>query len=291
MLPVLIKKSVPMIHVGRINHLIVKDEFPFGYQLALSDDDDDVVTLPSSTAPRGLKIGDELDVFVATDEQGQLIGSVKTPLIQLGEVKVLKAVGATAFGGFFDWGLERDLLVPANYQESPINPGMHYVVTLFFEETTNRLLGATRLHHFLKERTPDLEVNQTVNCLVYAKTDLGFKVVINEQYLGLIFHSDAYKKLHVGEETTGVIKQIREDGKIDVGLQRIDATGRKSLEQAILDDLEAHGGVSTLTDKSPPDEIYARFDVSKAAYKKALGALFKRRLILLDKQTVRLTKP
>ncbi len=285
------KFHVLMINLGKINRLHVVAEFPFGFQLAASpdpQDDDELVTLARELAPADTNTGSQLDVFVLTDNSGQLIATPQTPKIQRGEVKVLRAVGATHFGAFFDWGLENDLLVPANYQESPVSEGMNYVVYAFAEEATGRLLGATRLHRFFKETAPYLKVGDNVEALVFAKTNLGYKVLLNEKYLGLIFHSDALVPLKVGDALPAVVKQIREDGKIDVGMQRQDQAGRDALQQAILDDLRAHGGLSTLTDKSPPDAIYKHFNVSKAAYKKALGALFKQRLIHIDKETIRL---
>ena len=126
--------------------------------------------------------------------------------------------------------------------------------------------------------------------MVFDKTELGFKVLIDNAWLGLIFHSDAFKPLRTGMQLPAVVKHIRPDGKVDIMLQRQDQKGRDSLEQAILDDLEAHGGISTLTDKSPPEEIYAHYNVSKAAYKKALGGLYKKQKITLDKSAVRLKK-
>jgi len=298
MLPVLSKKSVLMINIGKINTLRVVAEYPFGYALAplvenvddndASGEDMPTVTLPHEEVTTPLEVEQTLDVFVATDQRGDLFATLKPARIQVGETKVLKAVSATHFGAFFDWGLDNDLLVPADYQDSPIDPGMHYVVHGFFDEKTNRILGATRLHYFLKEGSAYLSEGESVNCLVYAKSDLGFKVVINERSLGLIFHSDAFKPLKIGQTTDGVIKHIREDGKIDVVLQRHDKETRDALQQAILDDLNAHGGISTITDKSPPEAIYQHFNVSKAAYKKALGALYKQKKITIAADAIRL---
>lgn len=277
-----------MIKVGDTNSLTVKAIFPFGYHLTEPGQSSPVVTLPLDALPEKVSEGHLLDVFVYTDEQGELIGSISQPSLKAGQTGVLRAAGVTAFGAFFDWGLARDLLVPAGQQASPVNKGMDYVVHVYYDEASCRLLGSTKLHHFYREKETGLKQGEEVDCLVYDKTDLGFKVLINSTALGLIFHSDAFKRLDVGMHTPGVIKQIRPDGKIDVVLQRQDQKGRDSLEQAIIEDLEAHGGISTLTDKSPPDEIYARFNVSKAAYKKALGGLYKKQQILLDKQSVRL---
>ena len=296
MLPVLIKKSVLMINIGKINTLQVAEVYPFGYALAPEITDIDMseptevttVTLPHDAIESELAIGQSIEVFVGTDQRGDLVATTKTPAILAGETKVLKAVSGTHFGAFFDWGLDNDLLVPKDYQEAPINPGMHYVVHAFYDKKTQRLIGSTKLHYFLKEGSAYLNEGDSVECLVYAQSDLGFKVVINGEYLGLIFHSDAFKPLKIGQSTPGVIKNVRSDGKIDVVLQRDDQTGRDELQQAILDDLEAHGGISTLTDKSPPDAIYQHFNVSKNAYKKALGALFKQKKITIKPDAIRL---
>ncbi len=305
MLPVLFKKSVIMINIGKINTLRVVAEYPFGYALAplldsltnddgvydaSEDTDQQTVTLAIDEVETPLTEGQELSVFVTTDQRGELYATLKKPLIQVGETKVLKAVSATNFGAFFDWGLDTDLLIPNDYQAQPVSAGMYYVVHAFFDEKTQRVLGATKLHYFLKESSAYLNEGDTVDCLVYAKTDLGFKVVINEKSLGLIFHSDAFKPLKVGHATEGVIKTIREDGKVDVALQRVDKGGRDALQQAILEDLEAHGGISTLTDKSAPEAIYTHFNVSKAAYKKAIGALYKQKKITLSPDAIRLNK-
>lgn len=280
-----------MLHVGKINRLTVIAEFPFGFQLATHSDADESerATLSRDNAPEGLTEGQALSVFVFTDNSGQMIATPDTPKIQRDETRVLRAVGATHFGAFFDWGLENDLLVPANQQNTPVNEGMNYVVHAFVDKATGRLIGSTRLHLFYPEQSAYANPGDNVTALVYAKTELGYKVLVNEQYLGLIFHSDALIALQIGESVPAVVKQVREDGKIDITMQRQDQAGRDALQQAIIDDLIAHGGLSTLTDKSPPDAIYKHFTVSKNAYKKALGALFKQRQIIIEKDAIRLS--
>ncbi|GGW88936.1 CvfB family protein [Alteromonas halophila] len=282
-----------MINVGNVNVLRVTDEYPFGFHLHTTQPDStasEAVLLSHENAPDGLKVDDVVSMYVATNQQGDLIAWPTPPQLLVGEVGPLKAVSATHFGAFFEWGGQQDLLVPKDWQETPVNPGMQYIVHVFHDEKTNRLLGATRLHRFYSETSAYLTSGQPVDCLVYAKTELGFKVLINKQALGLLFHSDAYKPLKVGDNTSAVIKQVRDDGKIDVVLQRDDDAGRDALQQAIVEDLIAHGGLSTLTDKSKPEDIYARFDVSKGAYKKALGALYKRKVITLTDGAIRLVK-
>lgn len=279
-------KHKNMINVGHYNVLNVVSEFPFGYQLMHKDDDRSVVL--SEKPAQALSENAEVEVFVYTDENGQLVATQSKVKIQAGQVKVLKAVGVTNFGAFFDWGLPKDLFVPVQHQSSPIDQGMCYPVYLGYDELTQRLTATTKLHNVLSEDGSYLNTSDKVDLIVYGKTPLGVKVVINETHLGLIFASDAFKTFNIGDQTTGYIKQVREDGKIDVVLQQVNATARDALQQAILDDLEAHGGLSTLTDKSPKEEIYAHFNVSKAAYKRALGALYKQNKIDIDKSKITL---
>jgi hypothetical protein len=162
------------------------------------------------------------------------------------------------------------------------------VVYVFFDEDTNRLVASSRLRDFLPEQNSSLKPKQAVDLLVYAKTEMGFKAVIDDQYRGLIFKDEAFRPLKIGQRIQGFVKRIREDGRIDLSLQKPGQAGRKDLTSQILEALEQDGGTLTLTDKSSPEDIHARFGVSKAAYKKALGALYKQRRIELSKDTVRL---
>jgi hypothetical protein len=145
------------------------------------------------------------------------------------------------------------------------------------------MIGSTKLYRFLEETTDDLNVGDTVSVIVFDETSLGFKCVINKQYQGLLFKSDLFKRLSVGDQLTAFIKNIREDGKIDLSLQKEGKEARTDLASEIMDDLVAHGGMSTLTDKSSAEEIFARFHVSKGAYKRAIGTLYKNKKIVLSK--------
>ncbi|MCW8108680.1 S1-like domain-containing RNA-binding protein [Alteromonas ponticola] len=273
-----------------MNRLTVSAELPFGFHLSTPEEADRLVTLMIEDAPANIKQGDEVDVFVGTDEHGELIAFPTAPRVMLDEAAVLTAVSVTDFGAFFDWGLAKDLLVKPRQQEFPIHQGMRCLVHVYLDEQTGRIMGATRLHPFYQEQNHYLKEGDEVRCQVYAKTPLGYKILINQNCLGLIFQSDAFKPLQIGDETAGFIKTIREDGKIDVALQPKLHKGRASLEQQILDDLDAHGGFSTITDKSPADDIYKRFNVSKGAYKKALGSLYKQRRITINPNMIKLNQ-
>jgi hypothetical protein len=281
-----------MIKVGQFNRLTITDELPFAYILG-SECDNRSVSLVNVYAPKDVKKGDELNVFVYYNEDNGLSAQTNSPKVMLEQTKLLTAVGATDFAAFFDWGLDRDLIVLKRDQERPIAEGLQYLVHVYHDEDNRRLLGSTRLHYFYPEQVSEnhpVLIHQPVNLVAYAKTDLGYKVMIDDHYLGLIFHSDVLSDIAIGQAFEGFVKHIRSDGKIDVCMSLDNKQHRISLEQLILDDLRAHAGLSSITDKSTPDEIYSHFKVSKGAYKKALGNLYRQKKIILNKQSVRLVE-
>ena len=287
-----LKKTQTMIKIGAINRLSVAEELPFAWQLQDSSGEQTAL-LANVKAPQNIKLGMQIDVFVSYDENSQLSATTQTPKANVGELKKLKAVGVTEFGAFFDWGLDRDLLVLKRDQERPIAEGLEYFVHVYHDQESQRILGTTRLHYFYPEKVKTerpLEAKQQVAAKVYAKTDLGFKVIIDDYYLGLLFHSEALTKLKVGDVFKGTVKQLRSDGKIDITMHQDGYAARRSLEEMIVDDLEAHGGLSSITDKSSPDEIYAHFKVSKGAYKKAIGTLYKQKKIEISKTSIKLVE-
>ena len=281
-----------MIKIGEMNSLEIRGELPFAFELS-NTENDPVVLLPNVLAPKNVKVGDKVDVFVYYNDDDQLTGTPTPPKVTLNQTRKLKAVGVTDFGAFFDWGLDRDLLVLKRDQERPIAEGLEYFVHVYHDENSDRLLGSTRLHYFHPEKVDayaSLKAQDPIEAKVYATTDLGYKVMINDHYLGLMFFSDSLRKMRVGESFSGFVKPIRSDGKIDVTTHIDNRKSRASLEQTILDDLEAHGGISSITDKSPPDEIFAHFKVSKGAYKKAIGTLYKQKRIEISKTSIKLVE-
>lgn len=213
--------------------------------------------------------------------------AVRTPVAQAGECAFLKAVTVTRAGAFMDWGGERDLLVPVSQQLSPIVEGKSYVVYLYLDPD-EQVIGTTKLHNFLDERAKNMAAGEVVDLLIVGETGLGYKAVVNGTHLGLIYKGEVFRDLKAGDKTKGFIKAIREDRKIDLALQRQTQQAREDLAGRILDHLKANGGVSSLTDYSPPDAIYNEYGVSKGNYKKALGKLFKQRLIKVEKDKITL---
>ena len=275
-----------MLQIGKFNQLKVVNQLPFGFQL-----DGGVfghVLLRHVEVPEGCKVGDRVNVFVYYDSDDRLIGTFTKPYVQIEQCAVLRVAAVNRVGAFLDWGLDKDLLLPFSEQVVPVSEGMSVVVYVFYDEETERVVASAKLREFLSEDGSELEEKQEAELIVYARTDMGYKAVINKTHLGLIYKDEAFKKLRIGQRVKGYIKSIREDKKINLSLQLNDDSARKTLADQIIEDLEAHGGISTLTDKSPAEEIYQRFNVSKNAYKKALGNLYKAKRIALDKTKVTL---
>ena len=212
-----------------------------------------------------------------------------TPKAEVGECALLKAVTVTKTGAFMDCGLERDLLVPVSQQLSPMTEGQSYVVYVFLDPQQN-VIGSTKLHKFLDERAKNMAAGDQVDLLIVNESEMGYKAVVNGTHLGLLYKGEVFSSLRSGDKTKGYIKAIRDDRKIDLSLQRQNQQSRDELSDRILTFLKSSGGTSTLTDYSPPDAIYKQFGVSKGNYKKALGKLYKQRLISVAKDKITLLK-
>ena len=246
------------------------------------------ILLPRKYVPESMHIGDEVDVFLYNDSEDRIIATTLQPKTQVGECAYLKVVSTNRFGAFLDWGLPKDLLVPFSEQQNPMQQGYSYSVTVFVDEETQRIAASTKLEQHLCVDVSAFKPRQEVNLLIYGKSDLGFKAIINGTHLGQLFEGETFQRLHFGEQVKGYIRQVRGDGKIDLMLQLPSELTRDNLGKSIIDHLQQHDGVSTLTDKSPPDDIYQAFGVSKASYKKALGQLYKNRQILIEKHKITL---
>jgi predicted RNA-binding protein (virulence factor B family) len=281
-----------MLQVGKFNTLDVIKEVPFGFYL--DGKDAGQILLPNKNAPLGCKLGDSVTAFIYHDSDDRIIATTKRPKVLVDHCAFLKVVSVTKVGMFLDWGLEKDLLVPYSEQDYPMSEGLSYVVYMFCDEETGRLAASTRLSDFLYEESNQesgmFEPKQEVELLICGHTEMGYKAIINGSHLGLIFRDEVFKPIKIGHSMIGYIKRIREDGKIDLCFQFHDPTARNSLEEQIIEDLIAHDGLSTLTDKSSADEISKRFKVSKNVYKKAIGSLFRQKRILLDKTKITLIK-
>lgn len=285
----MVKGKATMVELGQFNHLRVTKQVDFGVYLDGQGQDD--ILLPRRYVPEGCQIGDELKVFVYRDSEDRIIATTLIPKALVGQCAVLEVVSTTKIGAFLDWGLPKDLFVPLRQQAEPMRTGSKYVVYLYIEHESRRIAASSRLDKFLPETSIYYREEQEVKAMVYAQTDLGYKVVIDNAVLGLIYKNEVFQPLDIGSSLTAYIKGIRSDHKLDVTLQKPGSnqvTERAELTQRILDHLQASGGVSPLTDKSPPEQIYAAYHVSKGSYKKAIGALYKQRKIIIEKEFIAL---
>lgn len=207
---------------------------------------------------------------------------------QAGQCVLLKAINTTKAGTFMEWRDGQDLLVPISQQLAPMQRGHFFVVYLLLDPN-GRMIGSTKLHRHLSEEATPLKLREKVDLMIVSETDLGYKAAINGTHLGLLFKNETFETLTPGDKITGYIKSIREDRKINLTLKLVDRNPQDELSERILAFLKAEGGTSTLSDKSPPEAIYKQFGVSKVKYKKALGSLYKKRLIKLEKEKITLS--
>jgi predicted RNA-binding protein (virulence factor B family) len=277
-----------MVAIGKLNHLNVVKKVDFG--VYLDGEELGEILLPERYVPPGCTVGEGLDVFIYLDSEDLLIATTQTPKAVVGECAYLKVVEVNQVGAFLDWGLPKDLLVPYGEQQKPMEVGQSYVVMLYVDEASERIAASSRLNKFVTDTSPYFKPQQAVELLICERTDLGYKAVVNQGVIGLLFNSDVIKPVRYGETLQGYIKQIREDNKLDLCLQLVTREALDALSEKILAFIEAEGGQTTLTDKSAPEDIAKQFGVSKSSYKKALGKLYQKRLILIEKQQVSLVK-
>lgn len=266
-----------MLHIGQKNKLTILRKASIG--MYLIDDEENEVLLPNKYILPHFKIKDQVEVFIYKDSEERLIATTLEPYIQLNAFAFLKVKQANNIGAFLDWGLEKDLMVPFKEQQKKMEEGKSYVVYLYLDPGTERLTASGKVHKFLDNTELNINVNDEVDLLIFGHSDLGFKTIINNKFEGLIYHNEIFQEIYVGDELKGYVKNIREDNKIDIRLQQ---SGYKNIEPSsefILLYLKAHKGFLNLTDKSDPDEIIRTLDMSKKTFKKAIGGLYKQRLI------------
>ncbi len=274
-----------MIELGKINHLQVNRIGP--YSTFLDGQNLGEVMLLKEKPARRHNIGDELEVFVYVDSDDTVVASSVLPSLVSGQVACLEVVALTRDGAFLDWGLRDDLFVPRTEQMGEMAVGKRVVVIALVDRVNQRMIGSARLFkHVSEENEHQYHAGEKVELLICQRTDMGFKAVINGTHLGMLYNSEIFRSLRVGTRTQGFVKELRADKKIDLILQKPSVEARSQLESKILAPLKKNGGVSTLTDKSPPEEIYQSNSVSKKAYKHALGALYRSRLILVAKDKI-----
>jgi predicted RNA-binding protein (virulence factor B family) len=277
-----------MVQIGRMNRLTVKRTRDYGAQLDGGESGD--ILLPRRYVPRDCRPGDTVEVFVFAEGENRLRATTRKPYAMVGQFEALRVKANAASGAFLDWGLEKDLLVPKREQHAGMEEGGTYVVYVFLDEKTNRITASAKLDRFLNLRPPEYGEGEEVDLLICSKTDLGYKAIVNNSHWGMIYKNEVFTDLHTGRQIKGYIKKIRPDGKIDLSLQRPGYEKIDAVSRAILKTIQKHGGRIAVTDKTPPEKIYALFGVSKKTFKKALGALYKKKLVTLNANGIKLAE-
>lgn len=273
--------------IGKYNTLKVIKTVDFG--VYLDGENGLEILLPTRYVPENCQPGDNVEVFIYHDNEGRLIATTVHPFAAVGEFAWMKVKEVSDTGAFLDWGLMKDLLVPYREQKMAMKAGRSYLVYVYLDFITKRIAASARIDKFLDNIPPKYEHNQEVNLLVADETEIGYKVIINHLHWGLIYHNEVFRPLAKGENLKGYIKEVREDEKIDISLFPFGYEKVDSIAQQIFRTLQQNGGFLPVHDKSDADEIYSLFACSKKSFKKAIGALYKQQLIVLEQGGIRLT--
>lgn len=265
--------------LGKINTMKVLRKVDFGMYLEGGPTGD--ILLPKRYIPKGTKIGDELDVFIYLDQDERPIATTQKPLAMVGDFAYLRVAWTNEHGAFLDWGLMKDVFCPFREQKMRMEKDRSYIVHIHLDEDSYRIVASAKIEHFLSKETPEYKKGDKVDILVWQKTDLGFKVIIDNKFQGLIYNDQVFRNLHTGDRAKAYISAIRPDGKIDVALQKEGREQTLDFAERLYEYLFKHDGYCPYTDKSAAEDIYAEFNVSKKVFKKAVGDLYKRRLITL----------
>ena len=277
------------IELGKFNQLEVVKQVDFG--MYLDGGEEGEILLPTRYVPEDCKLGDWLNVFLYLDNEERLIATTLTPLVQVGEFACLEVSWVNQFGAFLNWGLMKDLFVPFSEQKMKMQVGNKYVIHAHIDDESFRIVASAKVDRYLSKETACYRPGEEVIILIWQKTDLGFKAIIENMYSGLLYDSEIFQTLHTGDVLKAYVKQVREDGKIDLILQKPGFEKIDDFSKTLHRYITEHGGWIGLTDKSPAEEIYDTFGVSKKTFKKAVGDLYKKRLILLHEDGIELVRP
>ncbi|EGQ7962279.1 GntR family transcriptional regulator [Vibrio parahaemolyticus] len=276
-----------MIKIGQINSLEVIKKADFG--VFLDGDDYGSVLLPNKHVPEGTELGDHIEVFLYFDSESQLAATIDKPIAQVGEWGLMKIEGINQTGAFVNWGIkEKDLLIPFSEQRARFTAGQNILVYVYTDKASGRIVGTTKFNKWLDKTPANYEVNEEVDLIIAERSQLGYKAIVNGKHWGMIFPSDVFGKLFIGKKLKGYIKQVREDGKIDLSLQKVGVAKMDDLSSKIIDLLKKKGGFLPLNDKSSPEAIFDAFRTSKGTYKKTIGGLYKQGKIVIEKDGIRL---
>lgn len=274
------------IELGKFNQLEVVKEVDFGVYLDGGEEGE--ILLPTRYVPEDCKIGDILNVFLYLDMDERLIATTLTPFVQVGQFACLEVSWVNQYGAFLNWGLMKDLFVPFREQKMKMQVGRKYVVHAHLDEESYRIVASAKVERYLSKDKPEYAVGEEVNILIWQKTDLGFKAIIDNKYSGLLYENEIFSSIETGMEMKAFVKQVREDGKVDLILQKPGFEKIDDFSKTLLNYIRENDGRIRLNDKSPAEDIYATFGVSKKTFKKGVGDLYKKHLITLHEDGITL---
>ena len=280
------KLDIMNVILGKYNQLEVVKEVDFGVYLDGGDDGE--ILLPSRYVPEGCRPGDMLNVFIYLDNEERLIATTLQPKVLVDEFACLEVAWVNEYGAFLDWGLMKDLFVPFREQKMKMQKGHRYVVHAHVDEDSYRIMASAKVEKYLSKDMPPYQSGEEVEVMAWQKTDLGYKVIVDNKYSGLVYQKEIFKALEPGMKMQAYIRQVREDGKIDLTLQKDGLQKVGDFAEVLLQYIKEQGGHTSLNDKSAAEDIYDTFGVSKKTFKKAVGDLYKKRLILLVEDGIRL---
>lgn len=278
-----------MIQIGQYNKLQVAELSQFG--AFLDGGNLGNILLPNRYVPDELKPGQEIKVFIYLDSEDRLIATTEHPLVTVGKFAFLRVSDVTGVGAFLDWGLPKDLLVPFREQKQKMIKDQYYVVFVYLDDETKRIVASAKIDKFLDNVSPKYQPGDKVDLIIAGQTELGYKAIINQTHTGLIYRNQTIETLQNGERTTGYIVRIREDEKIDLSLTPIGADAINTNVETLLKKLELNSGFLPLNDNSSPEEIKLLLKMSKKAFKKAVGSLYKKGQITFEEDGIRMNRP
>jgi uncharacterized protein len=273
-----------MADFGKVNTLKVNRFAPPGAYLQFNEEE---VLMPNKYMAEGLAVDDEVDVFIYKDSEDRLVATTLKPLAQVGEFAALEVVDTAPFGAFLEWGLEKHLLVPKREMQDEMRVGRKYVVKVVVDHLTERIVGVAKLNAFIFDDAA-FDRGAEVAGLVVSKTDLGYKVLVESKYWGLLYSNEVFKTINQGDSISCFVRKVREDGKLDLSIRNPGEETQQSDADQILELLKMNEGSMNVSDKSDPELIKETFGLSKKAFKKALGTLYKQKLISIDPQSISL---
>jgi len=273
-----------MLHLGIKNTLRILRGTGVG--MFLGDEEGNDVLLPKKYVPENAIVGEDIEVFIYRDSEDRIIATNLEPKIQLNQFACLQVKSVTAIGAFLDWGLEKDLFVPFREQNKKMEEGRWYAVYLYLDEETDRLVASCKVNRYFEKENIDLLIGQEVDLLIFEETDLGLNAVINNKYKGLIYENEIFQRIKIGTRTKGFVKNLRDDNRVDLSLQKQGYANVEPNAERILEKLKANNGFLDVTDKSDSNYVMYQLEMSKKTFKKAVGALYRQKIIRIEEDGI-----